>query len=255
MTYQAVPNGNDCCIAFDMGSKQHLKQGLSNALDEGSGWLQKLRWTWRHSTQKRHTMVYKLDYTTGFLVDVGWETQTSHDDHFPYANHHVWCQIFECVLQDSRTAVTVDCDHYKTPQTTMMIYDPGVWWWLNTYPILSTADEPIFGNDYVQIDQKGSAGYHRGSQCQCRRHESSAIQGKRSVPGRVLGRCTRRLKMGHDGLQRILDVQNTRLHHLNFFASLLLLLLHVSVTRKWGLDEGGGRCVLGGPFFSMAEIG
>ena len=29
----------------------------------------------------------------------------------------------------------------------------------------------------------------------------------------------------------------------------------VSLTRKWGLDEGGGRCVLGGPFFSMAEIG
>ena len=28
-----------------------------------------------------------------------------------------------------------------------------------------------------------------------------------------------------------------------------------SLTRKWGLDEGGGRCVLGGPFFSMAEIG
>ena len=28
-----------------------------------------------------------------------------------------------------------------------------------------------------------------------------------------------------------------------------------SVTRKWGLDAGGGRCVLGGPFFSMAEIG
>ena len=26
-------------------------------------------------------------------------------------------------------------------------------------------------------------------------------------------------------------------------------------SRKWGLDEGGGRCVLGGPFFSMAEIG
>ena len=29
----------------------------------------------------------------------------------------------------------------------------------------------------------------------------------------------------------------------------------MSLTRKWGLDEGGGRCVLGGPFLSMAEIG
>ena len=28
-----------------------------------------------------------------------------------------------------------------------------------------------------------------------------------------------------------------------------------SLTRKWGPDEGGGRCVLGGPLFSMAEIG
>ena len=28
-----------------------------------------------------------------------------------------------------------------------------------------------------------------------------------------------------------------------------------SLTRKWGLDEGGGRCVLERPLFSMAEIG
>ena len=34
-----------------------------------------------------------------------------------------------------------------------------------------------------------------------------------------------------------------------------IFVVGVSGTREWGPDQGGGRCVKGGPFFSLAKIG
>ena len=44
--------------------------------------------------------------------------------------------------------------------------------------------------------------------------------------------------------------ESSRFNHGNFRARKLR-----SGTREWGPDQGGGRCVKGGPFFSMAKIG